>query len=95
MDIIGKIEVDLGEWSEHYPTGIVVYDVHGEVVDSDYRETAEEFIDYLKKYEDKIRKQHPKIQVILDIDDLDKDESSAIDCCRKIKEYCDNVRRRI
>lgn len=83
MKKITKIEVVLTEWSEHYPTGCVLYH-YNELVDSEFCDNAEEFIEFIGKHKDEIS---PWCNVNFVFGGYDLEEESARECAKKVWEY--------
>lgn len=91
MEKIGKIVLHMEDWTAHYPTGATIYAVDGVMIDSEFCDNAKEYIEFLARYKERIRKDKPVIQVDFDIDDLE--ESTVMDCVKEVKHYLDKIRR--
>ena len=80
---ITKIEVDLSSWSDHYPTGCILYH-YDQVIDSAYCDNAEEFIEYINSYKHLLNRNITYVRFIFDGYDLDEYESTAIECAKEV-----------
>ena len=64
--------------------------MNGNIVDSDYCDTTEEFIEFLNRHKDEIN-WTTTVHVIFDIANVDNDEC-AVDCAREIKKHVDFIK---
>lgn len=81
---ITKIVVDLSAWTDHYPTGCIMYH-YDQMIDSVYCDDADEFIEYIESFKDKIIPYVTDIRFVFDGYDLDN--STAINCAKEIWNY--------
>ena len=85
---ITEIVVDLSAFTEHYPTGCILYH-YGTEIDSQYCDNVDEFIEYIESYKDSLI---PNVtDVRFKFDGYDLDNSTATDCAREIWEYTYNL----
>lgn len=78
---ITKIVVDLSAWTDHYPTGCIMYH-YDQMIDSAYCDNTDEFIEYIESFKDKIIPYVTDVRFIFDGYDLDN--STATDCAKEI-----------
>ena len=81
---ITKIVVDLSAWTDHYPTGCIMYH-YDQMIDSQYCDNVDEFIEYIDSFKGKYIKYELDIRFVFDGYDLDN--STALDCAREIYEH--------
>ena len=81
---ITKIVVDLSAWTDHYPTGCIMYQCN-QMIDSAYCDNADEFIEYIDSYKAHFLPNVTEIRFIFDGYDLDN--STALDCAKEIWNY--------
>ena len=86
---ITEIVVDLSAWTEHYPTGCILYH-YGTEIDSQYCDNVDEFIDYIESFKDSLIPNVTEVRFKFDGYDLD-DSSTAFDCAKEIWEYTYNL----
>lgn len=82
--VITKIVIDLGEWEEHYPTGCVLYN-NDEVVDSEFCDNAEEYIEFIDRYKDFYVQYLTEVRVVFDAYSLDNE--TAMECAKEVWEH--------
>lgn len=85
---ITKIIVDLSAWSEHYPTGCILYS-YERFVDSEYCDNATEFIEYINKHKSNYTNM-TEIRFVFDGNDLNND--SAKECAMEIFEHFNSIK---
>lgn len=81
---ITKIVFHLQDYLEHYPTGAVAYDGNGEMVDSDYCDTKEEFQEFVDR---NINRCRLSAQVEVIIDPRDIEISNVVEMAKEIGHY--------
>ena len=81
---ITRIVVDLSAWSEHYPTGCVLYH-HSDIVDDEYCDNADEFIEFIESHKADIIPGITDVQFVFDGFDIDNE--TALDCAKEVWEY--------
>lgn len=89
-NIIGKIVLCLDQWGEHYPTGCMIYDDGGYVIDSDWCDNADEYKEFLGRYKKEIKLHKPQIVAEINIDDIDY--TNVMDCVREVKRFVESIR---
>ena len=92
--MITRIEIDLADWSAHYPTGATLFNGN-EVVDSDWCDTVEEFKVLIDRNKELLIHASPnttatEVIVILDGYDLVEHEG-ALECAKEVAEYIYNI----
>ena len=88
FEYISEIVVDLSAWTQHYPTGCIMY-YNGTEVDSQFCDDAEEYIEYIDSFKDKY---HPYLtEVRFIIDGYDLDNSTALDCAKEVWQHTYNL----
>ena len=90
MTNISKIEIHLEDWTAHYPSGIILYDFEGNMVDSDYADTVDEFKEVIDRYKDEIKENNPQVIAIIDMGDADI--SNVWEIAREISKYIDTIK---
>ena len=80
---ITLIVIDLSAWSDHYPTGCILYHYYEEI-DSEYCDNTQEFIEFINQYKNKLLP-YTEIRVRFDADDLDNEP--AHQCAREVRDY--------
>lgn len=80
---ITRVVCDLSAWTDHYPTGCIMYH-YDQMIDSAYCDNAEEFIEYIESYKANMLPNVTDIHFIFDGFDLDN--STAIDCAKEVYE---------
>ena len=92
--MITKIEIDLSEWSTHYPTGATLYNGN-EVVDSDWCDTVAEFKELIDRNRNLLIHAAPHAtatEVIVIFNGVDLIEyDSALECAKEVVEYIYNI----
>ena len=83
-DYITKIVVDLSAWTDHYPTGCIMYHYNTEI-DSAYCDNTDEFIEYIDGFKDKIIKHVTEMRFVFDSYDIDNE--TALECAREVREH--------
>lgn len=78
---ITKVVIDLSTWEEHYPTGCVLYN-NDDVVDSEFCDNAEEYIEFLDKYKESFVPYLTEVKVVFDAYSLDN--KNAMKCAKKV-----------
>lgn len=81
---ITKIVVDLSAWTDHYPTGCIMYH-YDQMIDSAYCDNANEFTEYIDSYKAHLLPNVTEVRFIFDGYDLDN--STALYCAKEIWEY--------
>ena len=89
MNKITKIELHLEDWTAHYPTGVMAYNMNGELVDSDYADTVNEFKEFVDRHKQDLN--NPDVIAIIDMEDVDV--SDVLDIAAKIRDYIQSVAR--
>lgn len=91
MSTIKEIIIDLEEWTEHYPTGAIIYFKDGSE-DSDYCDNAEEFKEFLGRHKDDI-KNSLDANVVIRMNLYDIDVSTVTDVAKEVQDYiCSLIR---
>ncbi len=85
---ITEIVCDMSTWTDHYPTGCIMYH-YGQMIDSAYCDSADEYIEYIESYKANMSKSVTEIRFIFDGFDLDN--STAIDCAKEVYEAFRNM----
>lgn len=90
MENISKIEIHLEDWTAHYPSGIILYDFSGNIVDSDYADTIDEFKEVIDRYKEEIKANKPQVIAIIDMDDADI--SNVWEIAKEINKHIDKIK---
>ena len=85
---ITKIVVDLSSWTDHYPTGCILYDC-GTEVDSQYCDNADEFIEFIDTYKNSLIPHVTEVRVVFDSYDLDNE--SARECAEEVINHINSL----
>ena len=80
---ITRIDVDLSAWTDHYPTGCILYH-YDQMIDSAYCDNADEFIEFIESNKKNLLPHVTDVRFIFDGYDLDN--STATDCAKEIWE---------
>lgn len=88
MEYITKIVIDLSAWTDHYPTGCILYH-YDQIFDSAYCDNANEFIEYIESYKANLLPNTTEIRFVFDGQDLFY--STALDCAREVWEAVNKI----
>ena len=88
MDIITKIVVDLSAWSDHYPSGCLIYHYDTEV-DSQYCDNVDEFNEFIDGFKDRCVPYLTEVSFIFSGYDLDND--TALECAKEVWKHVHNL----
>ena len=85
---ITKIEINLTSWSDHYPTGCVLYH-YDQVVDSAYCDSVEEYVDYFEENKENFLPHITEVVFVFSAYDFDDDfEFNAVtECAKEVRKY--------
>lgn len=85
---ITKIEIDLSAWTEHYPTGCILYH-YDQMIDSAYCDNADEFIEFIEEYKASLLPGVTDVRFVFDGYDLDN--PTAMDCAKEVWEAANEL----